>query len=147
MSIRYAEAVWEGNLKEGIGKMQIGSGVYQGNYSYASRFEESPGSNPEELIGAALAGCFSMALSGDLGKMGITPTRIETKAKVHLDRVEGKPTITKIELETEAIIPDIDEASFLRQAEITKTGCPVSRALTAVEITLNAKLLKGGVAV
>ncbi len=147
MSVRYAEAVWEGSLKEGIGKMQLGSGAYKGNYSYASRFEEREGSNPEELVGAALAGCFSMALSSDLGKMGFTPTRIKTKAQVHLERVEGKATITKIELKTDALVPGIDELSFLKKAEEAKIGCPISRALSAVEITLNARLSKGEVAV
>lgn len=145
MSIRFAEAIWEGSLKEGTGKMQLGSGAYQGNYTYASRFEEAHGSNPEELIGAALAGCFSMALSGELGKIGFPPTRIETQAQVHLERIEGKATITKIDLKTDAIVPGIDDASFLKKAEEAKSGCPVSRALSAVEVTLNAKLSKSEV--
>ncbi|HEY5599410.1 MAG TPA: OsmC family peroxiredoxin, partial [Candidatus Manganitrophaceae bacterium] len=105
MPVRSAEAVWEGGLKEGKGNVKLGSGVYQGAYSFGTRFEQSPGTNPEELIGAAHAGCFSMALSAGLGKAGITPRRIHTVAKVHLEKVGEGFKITKIELQTEADIP------------------------------------------
>jgi lipoyl-dependent peroxiredoxin len=135
MSTRTANAVWEGTLKDGAGKMRLGSGAYEGSYTFASRFEEAAGSNPEELIGAALAGCFSMALSGDLTRAGYTPTRIQTEALVHLEMVEGKPTITRIDLDTQAKVPGIDEEEFKEFAQGAKTGCPVSRALAVKEIT------------
>ena len=141
MSIRNAEAVWEGNLRAGKGKVKLGSGAFEGAYSFASRFEEGTGTNPEELIGAAHAGCFSMALSADLEKAGYTAKRVHTTAKVHFEMVDGKPTITKIHLDTEAEVPGISEKDFLEQAEGAKKGCPVSRALAAVEIDLNAKLV------
>jgi lipoyl-dependent peroxiredoxin len=141
MSTRTANAVWEGTLKDGAGKMRLGSGAYEGSYTFASRFEEAAGSNPEELIGAALAGCFSMALSGDLTRAGYTPTRIQTEALVHLEMVEGKPTITRIDLDTQAKVPGIDEEEFKEFAQGAKTGCPVSRALAVKEITLNARLV------
>lgn len=141
MTDRFAEAVWEGNLREGNGTMRLGAGGFEGAYSFASRFEEGTGTNPEELIGSALAGCFSMALSGDLGRAGYNPERIETKARVTLETVNEKPTITKIHLESEAQVPDVDEKTFLETAEGAKKGCPVSRALQAVDITLDAKLV------
>lgn len=121
--------------------MRLGAGGFEGAYSFASRFEEGTGTNPEELIGSALAGCFSMALSGDLGRAGYSPERIETKARVSLERVNDQPTITKIHLESEARVPDVDEKTFLETADGAKEGCPVSRALKAVEITLDAKLV------
>lgn len=121
--------------------MRLGAGGFEGAYSFASRFEEGTGTNPEELIGSALAGCFSMALSGDLGRAGYSPERIETKARVSLERVNDQPTITKIHLESEARVPDVDEKTFLEAADGAKEGCPVSRALKAVEITLDAKLV------
>ena len=120
--------------------MKLGSGAYEGPYSFKSRFEEGTGTNPEELIGAALAGCFSMALSANLEKAGHPAQHVETKANVTLEMVDGKPTITTIELQNEANVPGIDEQTFQQQAEATKTGCPVSRALTGTKITLNAKL-------
>jgi len=141
MAIRKAEAVWHGSLQDGTGKMRFGGGAFEGNFSFQSRFEEGPGTNPEELIGAAEAGCFSMALSADLGRAGFKPRRVQTKAQVYLDKVDGKFTITRIHLDTEAEVPDIDEETFLKTAEGTRTGCPVARALTGVEITLNAKLV------
>ncbi len=143
MAVRNAEAVWEGNLKEGKGIIKPGSGAFEGAYSFASRFEEGTGTNPEELIGAAHAGCFSMALSADLENAGYTAKRVYTTARVHLEMVDGKPTITKIHLDTdtEAEVPGIDEKGFLEQAEGAKKGCPVSRALAAVEISLNARLI------
>ena len=141
MAIRKAEAVWEGNLREGKGRVKLGSGAFEGTYSYISRFEEGTGTNPEELIGAAHAGCFSMALSADLAGGGYTPKRVHTTAQVYFERVEGKATITRIHLETQAEIPGIDEKTFLEYAEGAKKGCTVSRALASVEITLNARLI------
>jgi len=141
MTVRNAQAIWEGSLKEGRGSMKLGSGAYEGAFSFASRFEDGNGTNPEELIGAAHAGCFSMALSSGLGKVGYTPKRISTKAQVHLDQVEGKARITNIHLESEAEVPGISREEFLKIAEETKTDCPVSAALASIEITLNARLV------
>lgn len=140
MAVRNAEAVWEGNLKEGRGRMSFGSGAFEGAFSYASRFEEGTGTNPEELIGAAHAGCFSMAFANLLSQAGFTPDRVNTRAQVHLGRVDGKARITRVHLETEAIVPGIDEQKFQEIAQAAKEGCPVSNALTGVEITLDAKL-------
>jgi osmotically inducible protein OsmC len=141
MAIRTSEAEWRGNLREGQGTMKLGSGAYEGRYSFVSRFETGPGTNPEELIGAAHAGCFSMALSAGLSRAGFTPTRVHTTAKVHLESVEGGFGITKIELETEAQVPGINSAAFQQQAEAAKKNCPVSKALAATTITLNARLV------
>jgi osmotically inducible protein OsmC len=141
MAVRSSEAEWKGNLREGQGTMKLGSGVYEGAYSYVSRFESGPGTNPEELIGAAHAGCFSMALAAGLSKAGFTPTRVHTTAKVHLEPVEGGFGITKIELETEAQVPGIEAAAFQQQAEGAKKNCPVSKALAATQISLTARLL------
>jgi osmotically inducible protein OsmC len=121
--------------------MKVGSGAFEGAFSFATRFEEEPGTNPEELIGAAHAGCFSMALSGDLGKAGFTPESITTSARVHLGKVDGKSRITLIELDCQARVPGIEAAQFAQIAEGTKTGCPISAALAAVEIQLNARLV------
>jgi osmotically inducible protein OsmC len=142
MAIRTAEAVWEGNLREGEGVMRFGSGAFEGKYSYSSRFEEGPGTNPEELIGAAHAGCFSMAFSADLADAGYTPTRVRTRADVTLEKVDGKSTISRIYLDSEAEVPGIDEQTFQAIAEGAKKGCPVSRALGGVDIQLNARLVK-----
>ena len=141
MPTRSANAVWEGKLQDGQGTMKLGSGAFEGNYSFPSRFESGNGTNPEELIGAAHAGCFSMAFAAALGKAGYTPERVQTEAKVHLEKVGEGFKITKIELETEASIPNIDESEFQEQAEAAKKNCPVSQALTGTEITLNAKLM------
>ncbi len=142
MPVRKSSAQWTGNLREGKGSMKLGSGVYEGAYSFGTRFEEVPGTNPEELIGAAHAGCFSMAFSADLGRAGFTPEFVRTTANVHLNRGESGFTITKIELNMEAKVPGIDEAKFQEIAAGAKNGCPVSRALAAVEeIVLNAKLV------
>ncbi len=141
MPARIGTAVWEGTLKEGKGSMKLGSGAYEGPFSFKSRFEEGTGTNPEELIGAALAGCFSMALSANLEKAGHPATRVSTKANVKLEMVDGGPKITTIELENESTVPGIDESAFQEQAEKTKSGCPVSKALTGTEIKLTAKLL------
>ncbi len=139
MAVRTSSAEWKGTLKEGAGTMRLGSGAYEGPYTFASRFESGPGTNPEELIGAAHAGCFSMFLSSLLTTAGFTPTRVHTTATVHLG--EG-PTITLIELNTEAEVPNVTEAAFLEQAEAAKKNCPVSKALAGPEIRLSAKLVK-----
>ncbi|HTV01594.1 MAG TPA: OsmC family protein [Luteitalea sp.] len=139
--IRTSKAQWNGSLKDGKGTVSLGSGAYDGQYSFSSRFESGTGTNPEELIAAAHAGCFSMALSAGLGKSGFTPTRISSEAKVHLEKVGEGFGITKIDLITEAEVPGIDEATFLEHAEGAKKGCPVSKALSAVEIVLTAKLV------
>jgi osmotically inducible protein OsmC len=143
MAKRTASAVWEGTLKDGKGRVKLGSGAFEGQYSFASRFEEGTGTNPEELIGAAHAGCFSMALAAGLTRAGFTPTRISTTASVNLEKVGEAFKITRIELSTEAEIPNIEVAAFLDQAETAKKNCPVSQALAGTEIKLNAKLLNG----
>jgi len=141
MAARTSEAEWKGSLLDGKGTMKLGSGAYEGQYSFSSRFESGVGTNPEELIAAAHAGCFSMALSAGLGKGGFTPTRIHTSATVHLEKVGEGFSITRIELNTEAQIPKIDAATFAKFAEDAKKGCPVSKVLAAAQITLNAKLV------
>ncbi len=141
MAVRKAKAEWKGNLREGQGTMRVGSGAFEGKYSYSSRFEEGTGTNPEELVGAAEAGCFSMALSAELSKAGFTPNRIQTQAEVTLEQVNNQPTISRIHLNTEANVPGIDNNKFQEIAEGARKGCPVSRALTGVNITLNAKLV------
>jgi osmotically inducible protein OsmC len=133
--------VWKGNLLQGEGTMKLGSGAFEGKYSFLSRFESGPGTNPEELIGAAHAGCFSMALSFILGNAGFNPTSVATTAKVHLEKVGEGFSITKIELTTEAQVPGIDDKTFQTHAESAKKGCPVSKALAATPITLQAKLV------
>jgi len=138
--VRTSKAQWNGSLKDGKGTVALGSGAYEGQYSFSSRFESGVGTNPEELIAAAHAGCFSMAFSAQLGKAGFTPTRISTDAKVHLEKVGEGFSITKIDLVTEGEVPGIDDAQFQEIADAAKKGCPVSRALSAVEITLSAKL-------
>jgi lipoyl-dependent peroxiredoxin len=139
MAVRVSTAEWKGTLKAGGGTMKLGSGAYEGPFTFASRFESGKGTNPEELIGAANAGCFSMFLSALLSDAGFTPTRINTTATVHLD--EG-PKITLIELVTEAVVPDLSDELFQKHAEAAKKGCPVSMALAGPKITLNAKLLR-----
>ena len=141
MATRTAKAQWEGTLKEGKGTMSLGSGAYQGQYSFSSRFEEGTGTNPEELIGAAHAGCFSMALSSALGKAGFTPRRIDTTASVFLEPVEGGFGITHIDLKTEAVVPGIDNGKFQEIADGAKKGCPVSKALAGTQIRLEARLV------
>jgi osmotically inducible protein OsmC len=140
MSVRTSEAEWHGNLKEGRGHMRFGGGAYNGAFSWASRFSDGGGTNPEELIAAAQAGCFSMALSADLTAAGYKPVEIRTTAELHFDTVDGKPTITRIELTTGADVPGIDQATLARIADGTRQNCPVSRALTAVKITVDATL-------
>jgi osmotically inducible protein OsmC len=142
MPVRSADAVWEGDLKGGRGRLKLGSGAYEGQYSFSSRFESGTGTNPEELIAAAHAGCFAMALSAGLGKAGFTPTKISADAKVTLDKVGEGFKITLIKLHVDAQVPKIDEKQFAQIAEATKTGCPVSQALAATKIELEAKLTK-----
>jgi lipoyl-dependent peroxiredoxin len=142
MAVRSASAVWEGGLRDGSGKMALGSGAFEGSYSFRSRFEDGDGTNPEELIGAAHAGCFSMALANGLAEAGHAPRRISTTARVHFRPGEGPP-IKQIELETEGEVEGIDADEFRRQAEDAKANCPVSQALAAVDITLEARLAGG----
>lgn len=141
MPTRTAEAEWKGNLTEGKGSVKLGSGAFEGKYDWGSRSADAPGTNPEELIGAAHAGCFTMALSAQLGNAGFTPTRLHTTAKVHLIKNETGFVIPKIELETEGEVPGIDAAAFDEHAHTAKANCPVSKALAGVEITLQAKLV------
>jgi osmotically inducible protein OsmC len=139
MAISNASAVWKGSLVEGSGTMKLEKGAYEGPFTRASRFETGPGTNPEEMIGAAHAGCFSMFLAAVLSKSGFPPAEIRTAAKVHMG--DG-PAITLIELDTEAAVPGCDETVFLEHAEKAKAGCPVSKALAAVPMTLKARLVK-----
>ncbi|MER9307546.1 OsmC family protein [Mesorhizobium sp. M0293] len=142
MTIREASAEWQGTLKGGSGRLRLGSGVFEGAYSFPSRFENGPGTNPEELIAAAHAGCFSMALSAILGTAGHIPTGIRTIAKVHLGATAAGPTITRIEIETQAEIPGLAPVEFQKLAETAKTACLVSRALAGVaNIALKAELV------
>jgi osmotically inducible protein OsmC len=141
MATRKAEAEWNGSLREGGGRVKLGSGAFEGKYSFASRFEEAGGTNPEELIAAAHAGCFSMALSAGLGRAGFQPRRVQTTASVHLEKVGDAFAITRIDLDCQAEVPGIDDATFQQQAASAKENCPVSKALKATEITLQARLV------
>uniref|UniRef100_A0A831UG10 OsmC family peroxiredoxin n=1 Tax=Thermus islandicus TaxID=540988 RepID=A0A831UG10_9DEIN len=142
MPVRKAEAVWEGGLRSGKGTMKLQSQAFAGPYSFPSRFEEGEGTNPEELIAAAHAGCFSMALAAALEREGYTPKRVATEARVHLEMVEGRPTLSRVELVTEAEVPGISPEKFQEIARAAKEGCPVSRALAGVkEVALQARLL------
>ena len=141
MATRNGSAEWNGNLQEGSGKLTVGDNVWTGDYSFASRFEDGEGTNPEELLAAAHAGCFSMALSLALTDAGHAPNSINTTAKVQLRNVDGLPTIDDIQLETEADVPGVDDATFQEFAESAKAGCVVSRALAGVnKIGLSATL-------
>jgi osmotically inducible protein OsmC len=142
MPTRNADATWEGNLKDGKGVMRLGGGAYEGPFSFASRFEQGKGTNPEELIAAAHAGCFSMALSHGLAQAGFTPKRVQTTAKVHLEKLPDGFGIPRIELSTEAEVPGISDKVFHEQAENAKKNCPVSKLLKAAEISLNARLVR-----
>jgi osmotically inducible protein OsmC len=142
MPKRIANAVWNGSLQEGNGTMRMRSGAYEGPYTFQSRFEEGEGTNPEELIAAAHAGCFSMALSGDLGRAGYEPESVETTATVHLEMGDGPPTVARIVLDTRARVPGIEDGEFQELAEGAKQNCPISRALAAVPtIEVNAELV------
>jgi osmotically inducible protein OsmC len=141
--VRKASAVWKGSLKEGKGTISSDSGVLSNTpYSFSTRFENAKGTNPEELIAAARAGCFTMALSAQLGNAGITPESLETTASLTLDKLEAGWTITKVHLDVAARIPGVDKAAFDKAAENAKAGCPVSRLLKA-EITMTARLVGG----
>ena len=158
MPVRKAEAQWNGTLLEGNGHMKMATGSYDGPFTFKSRMENGEGTNPEELIAAAHAGCFSMAFSATVGKTGFTPRsvhttatvgkagftpkRVHTTASVHFDKVEAGFAITSIDLETEAKIDGIDEAKFQELAEAAKKGCPVSKALAGTTINLKAKLVQ-----
>src|SRR5256714_7016533 len=142
MATRTGSAIWEGTLKGGKGTVKLGSGAFEGPYSFSSRFENGSGTNPEELIGAAEAGCYSMALSANLEKAGHPAKRISTTAKVTIEAVGGGPKITTIDLKTEAEVPGIDESKFREQAELTKKTCPVSVVLAGAQIDLDARLIR-----
>jgi lipoyl-dependent peroxiredoxin len=142
MPARKASARWNGSLTEGDGTMSMASGAYEGPYSFQSRFEEGDGTNPEELLAAAHAGCFSMAFSGDLGRAGHDPESVETEATVHVEKAGEGFAITKVELSTRAQVPGIDEDAFQQAAEAAKENCPVSQLFKggSAEITLDATL-------
>jgi len=139
MPIRKAKAGWNGDLKTGKGQISFG-GRFEQPFSFGTRFEETPGTNPEELIGGALSGCYSMALAADLGRAGLAPKSVQTEADVHLDKTEAGFTITRIALRTRAEVPGVDEARFREIAEGTRKECPVARALGGVQIELVARL-------
>jgi lipoyl-dependent peroxiredoxin len=141
--VRKASAVWKGSLREGKGTISSDSGVLSNTpYSFSTRFENAKGTNPEELIAAAHAGCFTMALSAQLGNAGITPESLETTASLTLDKLDAGWTVTKIHLDVAARIPGVDKAAFDKAAETAKAGCPISRLLKA-EITMTARLVGG----
>ena len=139
---RKSNAVWQGNLKDGKGLVSLGSGTFSGRYSFLSRFEKGVGTNPEELIAAAHAGCFSMALSADLSKAGYTVKKIETEAIVSMDKTDSGFAISGIKLVTKASVKDIDLDTFLKFANGAKENCPVSKALAAVPVELEVQLVK-----
>lgn len=142
MATRNGSAVWRGDLQGGEGRITIGNGVHEGPYSFTSRFEdEEQGTNPEELISAAEAGCFTMQLSGVLGKEGHTPDELQTDVRAQLRNVDGAPTITQLHIRTRGRVPGIDQAEFERFADQAKETCVISRALAGVdELTLEATL-------
>lgn len=140
MPVRNASARWEGTIQEGQGRMRLGSGAYEGAYSFGSRMQEAAGTNPEELIGAAHAGCFSMALAAALTREGHPPTSIDTTAEVRFEQRDGSWTITEVQLRTTGAVPGIDDTTFRRFADDAKANCPVSRALAGVAITVEATL-------
>ena len=144
MPIRKAQAAWHGTFRDGEGEMSLGSGAFEGAYSYRSRMEGSaPGTNPEELLGAAHAGCFSMSLARRLSADGHPPERIRTEARVRFGRAGEGYAISRIDLRTEAEVPGVNEERFLEKAEAAKRDCAVSKALAGVEeITLEAKLVE-----
>lgn len=141
MPIRSSSARWQGTLTEGSGTIRTGKGGFEGTYSFKSRFEEGEGTNPEELIAAAHAGCFSMAFSKALSDAGFPPTSVETTANVHLDKTDAGMTVTRIDLDTVGVVPGVDQAEFAKLAEGAKANCPISRLLSpGADITLNATL-------
>jgi osmotically inducible protein OsmC len=141
MATRTADAQWTGTIMEGSGHMRLGSGAFEGRYDFKSRMEDGPGTNPEELIGAAHAGCFSMALAAQLSGAGLKPERISTRATVSFTKAAAGWTIDRVDLATEASVPGISAEDFQAKAQEAKKNCPVSRALAGVEIGLDAKLV------
>ncbi|HTK34477.1 MAG TPA: OsmC family protein [Caulobacteraceae bacterium] len=141
MPTRTADAEWTGAITEGSGRMRLGSGTFDGPYSFKSRMQDGAGTNPEELLGAAHAGCFSMALSAQLTGAGLKPERIHTTATVNFTKAEAGWTIDRIDLATEAKVPGLSDADFQAKAADAKKNCPVSRALAGVDIRLTATLL------
>lgn len=142
MPVRKSSAVWEGGLKSGKGSYKVGSGAMGGSYNFGSRFEEEAGSNPEELLAAAEASCYSMALSGALEKNGTPPTKISTNAECTVEKVDAGFQITTMKLDVTASVPNIDDAKFQEIAKATLTGCPVSRVFAGnLKLQLNAKLV------
>ena len=142
MTERTSAATWQGRVPDGGGCVSLGSGAFEGPYSFGSRFEEEAGTNPEELLGAAHASCFSMALSLLLTEAGYTPTRIETRAKVRIERSGNGFASTQIALATEGDVPGLDARTFSAHAEVARRSCPVSKALTGVDISLTASLVE-----
>lgn len=140
MAVRAASAEWKGNLPKGSGTLETETGAVKGSYSFASRFEEGAGTNPEELVAAAHAGCFSMAFANGLAKAGFEPTSIRTTAKAYLEKGPDGFGISRIELDCVGDVPGIDDATFQEQAQGAKVGCPISRALAATPIELKATL-------
>jgi osmotically inducible protein OsmC len=141
MAVRTAKAEWKGNLRDGTGTVESETGAVSGRYSFSSRFEEGTGTNPEELVAAAHAGCFSMAFSANLAKAGHTPEYVRTTAHVHLEKGDAGFSIVRIDLVSRANVPGITEEAFLAEAEGAKQGCPISRALSgSIEVTLDAAL-------
>jgi osmotically inducible protein OsmC len=143
---RTAQASWRGTTEEGGGRIGVGSGAYEGPFTLRARVEETPGTNPEELIGAAEAGCFTMSLASLLSDEGHPPADLRTTARVRLEQRDGGFTISAITLETTGDVPGVDEATFAALAEQAKATCPVSRALAGTEITLRARLAQGDAA-
>ena len=142
MAVRTATAEWKGNLPDGSGTMKSETGAIDGQFSFKSRFQEGTGTNPEELLGAAHAGCFSMALSNILAEAGYEPTSVKTEDRVHLEKTDDGFTITRIKMQVDAQVPNISEDDFNKHAEEAKNGCPVSRALTGVTFEMQATLNK-----
>lgn len=141
MPTRQSNAEWQGDLKSGHGTMALGGGAWQGQFSFRSRFENGTGTNPEELLAAAHAGCFSMAFSNLLAEAGHPPKSVKTTAELHLDMTPDGPAITRVDLHTEGDVPGLDEEGFLKYAEEARQGCPVSRLFTGAAITLDARLV------
>jgi lipoyl-dependent peroxiredoxin len=141
MTVRNGSAEWHGDLKSGSGTVTVGEGVFEGSYSYDSRFGEGAGTNPEQLIAAALAGCFTMAISSALSTAGHVPESVRTNARVQLRNIDGAPTLARIDLETDGQVPGVDEQQLQAYANEAKAACPVSRALAGIpEIVVTAKL-------
>jgi osmotically inducible protein OsmC len=142
MTLRKADAVWKGTLKEGAGSFTVGSGALEGPYTWASRFgDDVSKTNPEEMVGAAHAACYAMFLSAQLSGAGFTPTQIHANAEIDFGRDDKGPVLNSITLTVEATVPGVSQEQFMELAQKSKEGCPISRALAATPITLNAKLL------